>query len=72
MRAERTGYVVFWGNGINPAMKVTFNLLKRFGFVQSRSDLNFVLRNLSFEEPIFLSGATNWYMNGLWTEGFRM
>ncbi len=72
MCAEDTGYISFFGNVRNPTMKRTFHLLRRFGFVRRPTAMNFVLRNLTFDDESTLFDVENWYMNGLWTEGYRM
>ena len=72
MRAEAIGAVTFWGNKRNPIIKRTFKLLQGFGFLRRRTSMHFVLRNLSFGDEESLLDVTNWYMNGLWTEGYRM
>lgn len=72
LQAEGIGAVSFWGNERNPLMKGPFDLLRRFGFVQRKTSAHFVLRNLSVGDQESLSDVTNWYMNGLWTEGHQM
>jgi GNAT superfamily N-acetyltransferase len=72
MRAEGIEAVTFWGNKRNPTIERTFKLLQRFGFRRKETAMHFVLRNLSFGDEESLLDVTNWYMNGLWTEGYRM
>jgi GNAT superfamily N-acetyltransferase len=72
MRTEGIGAVTFFGNSRNPTIKRTFRLLQRFGFLKRKTSMHFVLRNLSFGDEESLFDVTSWYMNGLWTEGYRM
>ncbi len=71
MRAAGIRCVSFLGNIRNPTMGSTFRLLRRFGFVHSSTAMHFVLRNLAFNDESSLFDIENWYMNGLWTEGYR-
>lgn len=68
--ADDIGYISFLGNVRNPTIKRTFQLLRRFGFVRRPTGMNFVLRNLTFDDESTLFEVENWYMNGLWTEGY--
>lgn len=68
--ADDIGYVSFFGNVRNPTIKRTFHLLSRFGFVGRPTDMNFGLRNITFYDESTLFEVENWYMNGLWTEGY--
>lgn len=72
MCAEGIGAVMFFGNRTNLVISQAFKLLQRLGFVQIPSPSHFVLRNLSSEDEESLFDVANWYMNGLWTEGYRM
>lgn len=72
LRTEGVGAVVFWGNKQNPAMNRVFGLLQSFGFLRRKDPTHVVLRNLSFEDGEALLDMANWYLNGLWTEGYRM
>ncbi len=72
---EKPVYVGFFGNGENPLISNVFRLLKRFGFSRKKhSPMSFVLRNLSLigADEQCLYNVRNWYMCGLWTEGFHM
>jgi len=60
----------FIGNIRNPLIAKIFDLLRRNGF-SKRSRTTFVLKNISYSNPQFLNDIRNWYVNGLWTEGFR-
>lgn len=62
--------VYFFGNIKNPLIRRTFNLLKKYGFMKIRST-SFVIKNLSYENEEYLYDIRNWYINGLWTEGYR-
>lgn len=75
-RKERPVHVRFFGNGENPLVLNVFDLLRRFGFSKMKKviSMSFVLRNLSLQgaSEQHLYNVRNWYMCGLWTEGFRM
>nr|MBK9652769.1 hypothetical protein [Bacteroidota bacterium] len=48
-------------------------MLQYFGLKTKLTDgMPFVLKNISDNQgyDIFLSESKNWYLNGLWTEGF--
>lgn len=72
LRNEKIAYISFWGNIKNPLMITIFNLLKRFGFLKRRSSISFVLKNISYEDEKCLSDIKNWYVGGLWTEGYSI
>lgn len=75
-QAKKPVYVSFFGNAENPLVSNVFDLLRRFGFSRkrARSSMSFVVRNLSLqgEDEQCLFDVRNWYMCGLWTDGFRM
>ena len=52
-------------------MARVFQLLKQFGAKISDSDQYFVLRNLSYPDEEWLLDIKNWYLNGLWSEGYK-
>jgi hypothetical protein len=60
----------FMGNIRNPLIATIFGLLKNSGFIK-RDSTPFVLKNIFCEDEKFLSNIRNWYINGLWTEGFQ-
>jgi len=60
---------LFMGNIKNPLMASIFNLLKNHGFTKRRGS-PFVLKNVSFKHEKCLHNIKNWYLNGLWTEGY--
>jgi hypothetical protein len=64
--------VTFWANRTNPVAQQTFLLLRRFGFLERKTTMHFVLRNLAVDDEENLFEVANWYMNGLWTEGYRI
>jgi hypothetical protein len=61
--------VYFIGNIQNPLIGTTFNLLSKYGFVK-RKHTPFVLKNISYTNEEYLYNVKNWYINGLWTEGY--
>jgi hypothetical protein len=62
--------VLFMGNIKNHVMAETFQLLKKYGFLKKRDSEAFALLNLSYEDSAHLNDIKNWYINGLWTEGY--
>ena len=62
--------ICFMGNIRNPLMANVFSLLKKNGFTKKNST-PFVLKNISFPHGQCLYDIRNWYLNGLWTEGYQ-
>jgi hypothetical protein len=62
--------VNFIGNIRNPLMATVFNLLKKNGFMKGNFT-PFVLKNISYAHEKCLHDIRNWYINGLWTEGYQ-
>ncbi len=63
----------YFGNIDFEINRSNFSLLQNFGFKTKLTDgMPFVLKNISDNQgyDIFLSESKNWYLNGLWTEGF--
>ncbi len=71
LRAKKIIYLYFFGNIKNQMMARVFQLLKQFGAKISDSDQYFVLRNLSYPDEEWLLDIKNWYLNGLWSEGYK-
>jgi len=70
LSAQKVGFLLFMGNMRNPLIHDIVHLLKRYGFLKLPVlKTNFVLNNLSCEEPLY--DVSKWYMNGLWTEGYQ-
>ena len=69
LRKRKVTGVLFMGNIKNPLMVAIFNLLKKHGFVKRRGS-PFVLKNVSYKHEKCLYNIENWYLNGLWTEGY--
>ncbi len=69
-RQHKIGYISFYGNVKNQLISSVFDLQKRLGFIKKKHMNAFVLRNIAFEDEKHISAVENWYMNGLWTEGF--
>jgi L-amino acid N-acyltransferase YncA len=64
--------VQFMGNAKNKLMLTTFSLLKKYGFLEGRSSMSFVLKNISYPNEEFLYDIKNWYVGGIWTEGYKI
>jgi hypothetical protein len=62
--------IYFTGNIENPLIFQTFSFLKKYGFVKRKDGEAFVILNLSLKDKDFLYDIHNWYINGLWTEGY--
>jgi hypothetical protein len=72
LRRRKVGRVHFLGNVQNTLMIATFNLLRKSGFLKRRRyDYTFVLKNLSCDDENQLYDIKNWYIGGLWTEGYN-
>lgn len=67
---RNVAHALFMGNIKNSIMASVFDLLKKYGFIKRRSPASFVLRNLSYNCEKCLHDIKNWYVNGLWTEGY--
>lgn len=73
LNKEHVGFVSFFGNHQNVALQQIFYLLRRLGFVKVKASMAFVLRNLSIKkDEKELTNLANWYMTGLWTDGFSI
>ena len=70
LRSANATSIQFMGNIKNPLMAGTFSLLKEYGFFKKRGSIAFVILNLSYENRTYLYDIRNWYINGLWTEGY--
>jgi len=67
---RRARFVLFLSNPSNPLGSSTIALIKRIGFLRlSMLQFSFVLKNISCEVDI--SDLRDWYINGLWTEGYE-
>jgi hypothetical protein len=62
--------IMFTGNVKNSKINQIFALLKKYGFVGRKDAEAFVILNLSAENDKYLYDIKNWYINGLWTEGY--
>jgi GNAT superfamily N-acetyltransferase len=70
LRKQRARFVLFMGNPSNPLTSLTLALIKRIGFLRlSILQFSFVLKNISCE--VNISDLQDWYINGLWTEGYE-
>jgi len=69
-RKRKIDSVNFVGNIRNPLMATIFNLLEKNGFIK-RHFTPFVLKNISYTDEKRLCDIRNWYINGLWTEGYK-
>jgi len=72
LRERKIASVHFVGNFKNPIIARVFELLGRHGFVMRKGFSPFVLKNISYEHEEHLRDIRNWYINGLWTEGYKM
>lgn len=68
---KKPAYVLFMGNKTNILTTRMFELLGRLGSIKRRSPSAFVLKNISYPCEDSLYEVKNWYLNGLWTEGFE-
>lgn len=67
---EKVGLLLFMGNSANPLTADTLHLLGKVGFLELPPfRQHFVLKNVLCNEPS-LHDVRNWYVNGLWTEGY--
>jgi hypothetical protein len=71
LRKRKLAYLSFFGNIDNPLIRTVFDLLSKHGARISDSNQYFVLRNLSYPDEDELYNIKNWYLNGLWSEGFN-
>jgi len=60
------------GNTQNPLMMTNFNLLRNCGFIRRRIHEHVSLKNISYEDEEYLFDIKNWYIDGLWTEGYTI
>jgi len=53
-------------------MMTNFNLLRNCGFIRRRIHEHVSLKNISYEDEEYLFDIKNWYIDGLWTEGYTI
>jgi len=67
---DKVRFLLFMGNIKNPLIREVLSVFKKAGFFRLGTfRMSFVLKNISCEES--LNQVSNWYMNGLWTEGYQ-
>ena len=72
LQNENIAFLYFIGNIENSLTKITFKLLRRFGSIKERSSTAaFVVRPLSCENEKNTQDIKNWYLSGLWSEGYK-
>lgn len=65
--------ISYFGNIDNKANEVIFGLFKNNGAeVKINEDMNFVIKKIGEDESESSTKTKNWYINGLWTEGFSI
>ena len=72
LHGKKITIIDFMGNIENPLIATTFNLLKKHGFIKRGQFSPFVLKNISYKNEEQLENIKNWYLNGLWTEGYQI
>jgi GNAT superfamily N-acetyltransferase len=73
LRHADATHVAYFGNRSSSLGMRVFGLLRRFGFKENvNPQMAFVLRNVSFVDEERLFDIEDWYMYGLWTEGYRI
>jgi hypothetical protein len=73
LRTVGATHVAYFGNRTSSLGMRVFGLLRRFGFKENvNPQMAFVLRNVSFVDEEKLFNIEDWYMCGLWTEGYRI
>lgn len=71
--SERVSSLHYFANVHHPWCRQTFNELETLGARTMRhADMNFVVRTTDPDADAYINNAGAWYMNALWTEGFRM
>jgi hypothetical protein len=70
LRAQGCTYTDFFGNPQNPLGARSLALVKRYGF-RPRQRGSFAAMNTSELDTGDLLDIRNWYLNGMWTEGYR-
>ena len=67
---EKHAFISYLGNEKNPLIANIFSLLKQFGFIKRKNDTAFVIKNILHENDDIIYDTKNWYLSGLWTEGY--
>lgn len=70
LNSGKISHLIFLGNQQNRLIANVFALLTKFGFLRKRT-APFVFRNISGKDDSNLYDIENWYLNGLWTEGYE-
>ena len=68
-KTKNVNFIKFWGNNSNPKYSQIFNLFKKFGG-RIETDINMQLIYKSFSNFKNSSQFENYFINGLWTEGY--
>ncbi len=71
-RKQGVGVVSFLGNTRNRLVATVFDLLKRHGAIKKVDGQAFVLKNISYDDEKRLYDVKNWYLTGLWSEGYMI
>ena len=67
---KNVNFIKFWGNNTNPKYSKIFNLFKKFG-ARVETDINMQLIYKSFSDFQTSNQFKNYFINGLWTEGYN-
>lgn len=70
LRSDKAVSITYMGNIKNSLISQVFVALSKYGFIKRRDSDAFVLLNLSRDDEEYLYDIRNWYINGLWTEGY--
>lgn len=70
LNSGKISHLIFLGNQQNRLITNVFALLNKFGFLRKRT-APFVFKNISGKDDNNLYNIENWYLNGLWTEGYE-
>ena len=67
---RKVGYLTYFGNSSNPLVKETMHLLRKFGLRYAATPTFIVIKNLKYPKTDHITDIANWFIDGLWTEGF--
>jgi hypothetical protein len=70
LKTQQVGFVLYMGNTFNELTSATLRIFKRIGFLRvNMLQTSLILKNVCCDEN--LSDVKDWYVNGLWTEGYE-
>lgn len=73
-KENKVGFCRYFGNSKNTIVNHTLKYLRKNGFLNIKENSSFIFKSLTKYEidEKYENNPKNWYITGLWTEGFRI